>query len=125
VQSVTYIKEGIDLEVTPVVSPGSKQISLKVRINVSELAGFQANNPITTERSAYTEITMESEKTVVIGGLVRETQGTSTSGIPVLRAIPLIGALFRSKTKTVNKTDLLILLTPEIMLDNVLRVTAE
>ena len=117
VQTVSYIKEGIDLEVTPVVSPGSKQISLKLRINVSELFGYSVGNPITTERSAYTEITMESEKTVAIGGLVRETMQNSTSGIPVLRSIPLIGALFRSKEKTVEKTDLLILLTPEIVSD--------
>jgi type IV pilus assembly protein PilQ len=117
VQSVSYIKEGIDLEVTPVVSPGSKQVSMRVRINVSELSGFQANNPITTERSAYTEITMESEKTVAIGGLVRENVQNSSSGIPVLRSIPLIGALFRSKEKTTEKTELLIFLTPEIVTD--------
>lgn len=115
VQNVSYIKEGIDLEVTPVVSLGSDQVSMRVKISVSELFGFQSNNPITTERSAFTEISIGSEKTVAIGGLVRESNTNTSNGIPVLRSIPILGALFRSKEKTHSKTDLLILLTPEIV----------
>ena len=116
-QSISYINEGVDLEVTPVLSPGSKQISMKVRINESELSSLTGDGPITTERSAYTEITMESEKTIAIGGLVRENTMNETSGIPILRSIPVLGALFRSKSKSATKTDLLILLTPEIVTD--------
>ena len=117
VQNVSYIKEGVDLEVTPVVSQGSDQVSLKVKISVSELAGFEATNPITNERSAFTEVTIGSEKTVAIGGLMRENSTDTTTGIPVLRAIPILGALFRSKDTSHSKTDLLIMLTPEIVND--------
>ncbi len=117
IESISYVQEGIDLEVTPVVSPGSKQISLKIRINVSDFVAYQDGSPITAERSAFTEITMESEKTVAIGGLVRETTLKTVSGIPILKSIPLLGALFRSKTNNTTKTDMLILLTPEIVRD--------
>jgi len=117
IQSISYIKEGIDLEVTPVLSPGSKQISMKVQINVSEFTGFQNDSPITTERSAFTEIVLESGKSVAIGGLIREITQKNVSGIPLLKDIPLLGALFRSTQNSNNKTNLLILITPELVQD--------
>ncbi|HXT00312.1 MAG TPA: secretin N-terminal domain-containing protein [Elusimicrobiota bacterium] len=113
-QSVTYLPEGVDLEVTPVVSPGSSTISFKVRINVSELVGFQLNNPITTERVAQTEVAVESGMTVVIGGLIKDTLVDTDSGIPILKDIPLLGWFFKNKTKNKDRTELLIFITPEL-----------
>jgi len=113
-QSVTYLPEGVDLAVTPVVSPGSSTISFKVRINVSELVGFQLNNPITTERVAETEVAVESGMTVVIGGLIKDSLVDSETGIPILKDIPLLGWLFKNKTKNKDRTELLIFITPEL-----------
>ena len=113
-QSVSYIPEGVDLEVTPVVSPGSTVISFKVRINVSELVGFQLNNPITTERVAQTEVSVESGMTVVIGGLIKDVIQDGETGIPILKDIPVLGWLFKNKTKSKDRTELLIFITPEL-----------
>jgi type IV pilus secretin PilQ/predicted competence protein len=113
-QSVQYIPEGVDLEVTPVVSPGSSTISFKVRINVSELVGFQLNNPITSERVAQTEVSVESGMTVVIGGLIKDSLVDTETGIPILKDIPLLGWLFKNKTKNKDRTELLIFITPEL-----------
>ncbi|MBI3548227.1 MAG: hypothetical protein HY078_04145 [Elusimicrobia bacterium] len=114
-QSIQYIPEGVDLEVTPIVSPASSVISFKIRVNVSELVGFQNDAPITTERSATTEVSIESGKTVVIGGLIKDTLRDDVSGIPFLKDIPILGYLFKSKRKTKDKTELLIFITPELL----------
>lgn len=113
-QSVQYIPEGVDLEVTPIVSPGSNVISFKIRVGVSEFVGFQADNPITTERVATTEVSVESGMTVVIGGLIKDKTIDSESGIPFLKDIPLLGWLFKNKKKSKEKTELLIFITPEL-----------
>ncbi len=116
-QSVTYIPEGVDLEVTPVVSPGSSLISLKLKVSVSEFTGWQANSPITSERSAETEVTVESGKSIIIGGLIKERVTLSDSGIPVLKDIPLIGYLFKNKSTAKDRTELLVFFSPEILAD--------
>lgn len=113
-QSVQYIPEGVDLEVTPIVSPGSNVISFKIRVGVSEFVGFQSDNPITTERVATTEVSVDSGMTVVIGGLIKEKTIDSESGIPFLKDIPVLGWLFKTKTKSKDKTELLIFITPEL-----------
>jgi type IV pilus assembly protein PilQ len=117
-QSIQYIPEGVDLDVTPIVAPGSNMISFQIRVGVSELVGFQDNNPITTERVAQTAVTVESGKTVVIGGLIKEKTTDTDSGVPFLKNIPLLGWLFKSKRKTKDKTELLIFITPELVVDS-------
>ncbi|MFC2049039.1 type II secretion system protein GspD, partial [Elusimicrobiota bacterium] len=116
-QSVEFITEGVDLSVTPLVSSGSELVTLQVDIAVSELSGFSANNPITSERSAQTLVTVKSGNTIIIGGLIKERAVVDKSGIPVLKDIPLIGYLFRNTTNTKERTELLIFLTPDILID--------
>lgn len=116
-QKVEYIPEGVDLSVTPVVPPGSSLVYLNVKINVSEFIGFQADSPITTERSAETDITIETGKTVIIGGLIKEKNSVANTGIPILKDIPLIGFLFKNQINSKVKTELLVFLTPEILYD--------
>jgi type IV pilus assembly protein PilQ len=113
-QSIQYIPEGVDLEVTPIVSPGSNVISFKIRIGISELVGFQADSPITTERVAVTEVSVESGMTVVIGGLIKDKVIDTESGVPFLKDIPILGWLFKNKKKSKEKTELLIFITPEL-----------
>jgi type IV pilus assembly protein PilQ len=113
-QTVQYIPEGVDLEVTPIVSPGSSVISFKIRVGVSEFVGFQDNNPITTERVATTEVSVETGMTVVIGGLIKDKLIDSESGIPFLKDIPILGWLFKNKKKSKDRTELLIFITPEL-----------
>ena len=114
VETVQYIPEGVDLDVTPIVSPGSNVISFKIRVGVSELLGFNAGLPVTTERVATTEVSVESGKTVVIGGLVKDKKSTQDTGVPFLKDIPILGWLFKSHRKSNDKTELLIFITPEL-----------
>ncbi len=114
-EEVIFFPEGVDLTVTPVVSPGSRQISLKINVGISELVGFRADNPITTVRSAQTEVTVECGKTIVIGGLIREKETESDTGIPILKDIPLLGYLFKNQRTITERSELLIFLSSRIL----------
>jgi type IV pilus assembly protein PilQ len=72
------------------------------------------NNPITSERVATTEVAIESGMTVVIGGLIKDTMADAENGIPLLKDIPVLGWLFKNKTKNKSRTELLIFITPEL-----------
>lgn len=115
VQEIRYIPEGVDLDVTPIVSPGSDVISFKIRVGVSELLGFQDGAPIVTERVASTEVSVKSGDTVVIGGLMKDKMTDTDSGIPLLKSIPVLGYLFKNKRKIKDRTELLIFITPELV----------
>ncbi|MGM0567681.1 MAG: secretin N-terminal domain-containing protein [Elusimicrobiota bacterium] len=117
VENVEFVQEGVQLEVTPVVSPDSDQIMLDVKVSVSELLGFQADLPMIGDRAANTLITIEDGKTVVIGGLIKESESAQETGIPILKDIPILGYLFSRRTTGKDRSELLIFLTPELVLE--------
>ncbi|MDD4051922.1 MAG: type II and III secretion system protein, partial [candidate division Zixibacteria bacterium] len=117
---VTFQDErvGISLKVTPRVNDDST-ITLKVNPIVSEIIGYSgpADNqkPITSERSVITNVTVKSNETLVLGGLIKESSINTEESVFFLGSIPIIGALFKHNTKEVTTTDLMILITPRIM----------
>jgi len=109
---------GITLEVTPVVNDDG-YITLSCKPTVEEITGWvgQADNqqPITSKRSVRTEVIVKNGETLVIGGLMKENTITRVDGVWLLSDIPLIGELFKHRTKQSTKTDLMILITPSIL----------
>jgi general secretion pathway protein D len=79
------------------------------------LLGSPVFAPNINIRSADTVVVTPDSQTVVIGGLMANTKSSSTSKIPLLGDIPLLGALFRAQTKADVKQELLIFLTPHIV----------
>ncbi len=71
--------------------------------------------PIIATRKAKTQIVVEAGKTVVIGGIMQESDVLNETRVPILGAIPLIGELFKSRRVTRQKTELVVMLMPEII----------
>ena len=71
--------------------------------------------PVFKEQSAKTSVQVEDGETIVIGGLTTREESEAVSGIPGLRSIPFIGALFRSTRVSVRNLDLIIFVTPHII----------
>jgi type II secretory pathway component GspD/PulD (secretin) len=116
---------GVNLDVTPQISPDG-HIKLKLKPNVNSLIGYASvrdgvnEGPITSSRSAQTEVQIKDGESVVIGGLVKEESLTITKKVPFLGDIPFIGALFTRKevgsdANPTEKTDLLIFVTAHIL----------
>lgn len=109
-------KIGVRLVVTPHFANDSTMV-LSVSPEVSEIVEYRGQfneRPVTSTRSATTQIVMKSGETIMIGGLISSLDRKIVRKVPVLGDIPILGYLFRHKTVTKDKTDLMIFITPHI-----------
>lgn len=79
--------------------------------------------PIIATRSAKTQVVVKAGKTVVIGGIMQESDVVNETRVPILGAIPLIGEFFKSRRITRQKTELVVMLMPEIVTDDLIRLS--
>lgn len=113
---------GITLKITPHITEGDVvrldvyQEMSAVKVESAELVLLFG--PTLTKRSAKTSASLKNGQTVVIGGLMQERKEKGISRVPLLSSIPLLGALFKYRTESVLKTNLLIFLTPHIISDD-------
>ena len=114
--TVETINTGVELGVTPQIT-GDDNITLTVDVQQSEPNYDRKveNIPEIQDQRASTSILLKDGETVVIGGLYRVIEGESVTGIPFLSDIPLIGWLFKSKSKEKRNEELMIFLTPRII----------
>lgn len=110
---------GISLKLTPqITSDDNVRLDIYQEISaVTETAGLNPNvvGPSTSKRSASTTVVVKDRETVVIGGLIRDNLTSSTSKVPLLGDIPLLGWFFKYKTTKIEKTNLMIFITPFII----------
>jgi len=112
---------GILLKVTPHIN-SPERITLDVHNEVSDLssqATVQGGVIINTSESD-TRVMVRNGETAIIAGLIRSVEGTTVSGIPVLKDIPLLGGLFRHETKLDDQRELVIFVTPRVVTDDYL-----
>lgn len=109
---------GIILKIKPQISEGD-YIRLEINQEISQVKDFkgQAIDLITTKRSAKTNVVVKNKETVVIGGLIQDTEENVTNKVPFLGDIPLLGWMFKTTSKVRKKTNLVLLLTPHIIKD--------
>lgn len=110
---------GISLKITPQIT-SEDRVRLDVYQEISDITttpGLNPNvvGPSTSKRSASTTVVVKDGQTMVIGGLIRDNVTSQTSKVPLLGDIPLLGWLFKFKTTQVQKTNLMIFITPYII----------
>ncbi|GAB1260901.1 type II secretion system secretin GspD [Aurantivibrio plasticivorans] len=114
-QTINRENVGTILEVTPHVNEGDK-VALDINQEVSSIAQQAASaGLITNERKIETRVMVRDGETVVLGGLIRDNLIQSETKIPLLGDIPGLGALFRSRSSTTEKTNLMIFIKPTII----------
>jgi type II secretory pathway component GspD/PulD (secretin) len=116
--SVSFKEVSIVMQVTPTILEDGL-IRLEVTVTVREVIGNVAiegnNTPVLSKRESRTDVFVRDGETLVMGGLMRERERTDENGLPFLKDIPFLGYLFKSANRTVNKTDLLFFLRPQIV----------
>lgn len=114
--SVKFKDIDLLLEVTPHVTP-DERISMRVFLTKNDIAGFTPSGvPTLTTNETETELLVNNNDTVVIGGIVKTTNNKEKSGLPFLTGIPVIGnMLLGSDAKEDTRNELLIFLTPAIV----------
>jgi len=114
-----YRETGVSLAFTPTVLDSS-QISLVVQPRIREIAPGGASIagtivPNINERSASTTVELGDGESIAIAGLYRRSSVHSEAGIPLLKDVPLWGALFRNSNDIENSVELIIVVTPRIV----------
>lgn len=115
--STERIDVSLKLTLTPHVNEAGK-VRLEIDQQIEDVAGRENGQPITAKRSAKTSVVVDDQQTVVIGGLMRDKTVEGVEKIPLLGDIPLIGWLFKRTNRTVEKINLLLVLTPYIIRDS-------
>lgn len=109
---------GISLKIKPYINEGST-LRLEVEQEVSDIApvvsGINSTDLITNKRALKSTILADDGEIIVIGGLIRDSVRTQKSGVPLLRDIPYLGALFRWSRDTQTKSNLMVFLRPTIV----------
>ena len=113
--SITYVDAGIKLSYTPIISDNGYITSVvHTEVSTAALASTTATNYTITSRTADTNVRMRNGETLVIGGLINESEQKKFQAVPLLSKIPILGELFKSRTHTKSKTEVMMILTPYI-----------
>jgi general secretion pathway protein D len=113
---VEYKDTGVILNVRPRVNPGGL-----VYLNINQVVSAPGQKDTTTgnfpiqQREVATQVAVQSGQTVLLGGLIKQDEGTTDTGIPGLNRIPVFGRLFGSTTRSRNRTELIVLITPRVI----------
>ena len=107
---------GLTLKLKPQIND-EDYVRLEIDQELSDVAGIDqvTNQVITSKRAAKTTVVVRSQDSVVIGGLVRDRETVDESKTPLLGDLPLIGWLFKRQQRVVEKTNLLLVITPYII----------
>ena len=111
---------GILLNVTPSVGRDLRTIILALKPEVSELKatdsfGGEVSLPRFTARDLETSVVIDNGQTVMLGGLMKDTTGTTVTRVPFLGRLPVIGKLFRKENDTVERSNLLIFVSAQLI----------
>jgi general secretion pathway protein D len=117
ISNIDRVDVGIKLAVTPHINP-NREVLMKLNPSIEailvESTGGVAFTPTIAKREVTTTLTVPDGDTIVISGLMREDTVASDRKIPFLGSIPLLGWLFHTKTEAVERTNLLIFVTPHV-----------
>ncbi len=113
---IQFRKANLKLEVTPQITPEGNVI-LDVDVNKDSVgrntvAGFAIDT-----KHVKTQVLVENGGTVVLGGIYTQTERNEVNKVPLLGDLPVLGYLFQNRARSVNKTELLVFITPKIVTD--------
>jgi general secretion pathway protein D len=115
-QTVEYRDAGVILTVTPRIGEkGTVALEVKQEVNAVGVATPPTNSPSFIKREAETSVVLLNNQTLVLGGLIQDKLTNDDRGIPVLKKIPVVGYLFGFTERKIEKTELLLLITPRVI----------
>jgi general secretion pathway protein D len=132
VNSIEYRDTGVILEVIPRVNAGGL-VTMEISQEVSNVSpatqntSAQQQTPTINQRVVTSTASVQSGETVALGGLITDDRRNTSSGLPFLSRLPIIGWLFGTKSDTAARTELLVLITPRVVgsADQARQVTQE
>ena len=112
--SIAFRKANLKLEVTPQITPEGA-IILSVDVNKDSVGRATANGFAIDTKHIQTQVLVDNGGTVVIGGIFEQNDREDETKVPLLGDIPGLGNLFKTKTRTATKSELLVFITPKVL----------
>ncbi|KAB7610188.1 type II secretion system protein GspD [Amylibacter sp. SFDW26] len=119
VSTIEYRDTGVIMRVKPRIGKGGRVV-MEIEQEVSDVANTTTSgidSPTIRQREIKTSVVVQNGDTLALGGIIQEQKNSTTSKVPGAGDIPLLGALFRNKSKTAARTELLILIRPTVIND--------
>jgi type IV pilus assembly protein PilQ len=114
--ALTFRKANLKLEVTPQITPEGG-IILNVDVSKDSVGRSTPNGFAIDTKHVQTQVLVDNGGTVMIGGIYETLERNEEFRVPVLGSLPVLGALFRSRTKSLSKSELLVFITPKVLAD--------
>ena len=110
-----FLNVGIVLTVTPRITSNG-YVTMDVTQTANDFVAYTSfNAPIVNQRETESTISVKDGDTIVLGGIIQNSVSDTVNKIPLLGDIPILGSLFRSTSKSNDKTELLVFLTPHVV----------
>ncbi|MDG2527268.1 type II secretion system secretin GspD [Caulobacter endophyticus] len=121
ISSIDYRDTGVLLKVTPRVNSGGLVLLDIVQevSDVSQTSSSTIDSPTISVRKIATSIAVQDGQTVALGGLIRDRNSKTRDGVPLISAVPVLGALAGSRDNRRERTELLVMLTPRVLRNSV------
>lgn len=119
-QTVQYRQTGVILKVRPVIHASGRlelDVSQEVSSAANTLTGVSAS-PTFSTRKIDTKLTVLDGNTVLLGGLMQQSTDATDTGVPLLKDIPVAGVMFKNNTDKLDRTELIVLITPNVIQDD-------
>jgi general secretion pathway protein D len=120
IENIERIDVGIKLKLTPHINPDG-EVRMVLNPSIEAILNPSTTGtdltPTIAKREVSTTVTVPNRQTIVISGLIRDNRSKTVSRTPILGYIPLIGWLFRHSIDSVERTNLLIFVTPKVVTD--------
>lgn len=116
-QQVQFVNVGVNLNVTPTIGTDGT-ITTALETDYSQVNDFVNGFPIVTTRKAQSTLRVHDGETIVIAGLFSDVDTHTLTKVPFLGDLPFIGELFRNRTRTHNRDEVVFLITPHLVSDD-------
>jgi general secretion pathway protein D len=120
INSIDYRETGVILQITPHVGSDGL-VTMDVSQEVSAVAppptdtSSQIDSPTFTDRSVTSRVAIQDGETIGLAGLISDSDSRENQGIPYLKNVPLLGALFSTQNNARSRKELLVLITPHVI----------
>jgi general secretion pathway protein D len=116
--SYSQLSVGVSLNVTPFINPDGLVV-MQIQEEIDDISGFTTidGNPVpdTASKTLSSNVAVKDRDSIILGGAINSTKDFNKSGVPLLQDIPLLGALFSSRSSTKSRQELLVLVRPTVL----------
>ena len=123
--TTSQVSDGLTMRLEAKIEENKTVLNISAAVNTLDSMtnvpvgnGLTIQEPQVSTKSITTNVAIEPDKTLILGGLISSTRNNSIQGIPYLDKIPFLGGAFQYKGRSVQKTELVILITPKRVISN-------